>query len=65
MLILTRRKGQSIIIRDDIRVTVLANEGGGVRIGIDAPEDVEIWREEIWDRRQNEKDDKDDPNENQ
>lgn len=52
MLILTRRQGESIIIRDDIIVTVLGIEGGSVRLGVDAPKSVEIWREEIWDKKQ-------------
>ncbi len=50
MLILTRRIGETIIINDDIRVTVLAAKGNQLRLGIDAPADVEIHREEIYHR---------------
>ena len=52
MLILTRRQGEVIVINDDIRVTVLGIEGGSVRLGIEAPKSVEIWRQEIWERKQ-------------
>lgn len=48
MLILTRRPGQSIRIADNITVQVLEVRGQMVRIGIDAPADVEIWREELY-----------------
>jgi carbon storage regulator len=48
MLILTRKQNESIVIDDDIRITVLSDKLGQVKIGIDAPEDVEIWREEIY-----------------
>ena len=47
MLILTRKDQQSIQIGDDIRIHVLERRGGQTRIGIEAPEDVPIWREEI------------------
>jgi carbon storage regulator len=50
MLILTRKQNQSIIIDDDIRITVLSDRYGQVKLGIAAPDDVEIWREEIYDR---------------
>ena len=46
MLILTRRVGEAILVGDDIMVTVLANTGDVVRIGIDAPKDVQILRPE-------------------
>ena len=49
MLQLTRKPGQTIVIGDDIRVQVIQIAGGAVRIGIDAPRDVSIYREEIWD----------------
>ena len=52
MLILTRRQGESIIIRDDIKVTVLGVEGQTIRIGVEAPDDIEIWREEIYLKKQ-------------
>ena len=47
MLILTRRVGESIIIGDDIVITVLGVKGNQVRIGIDAPKNVSVNREEI------------------
>ena len=49
MLILTRKQSESIIIDDDIKITILGVNKGQVRIGFDAPEDVPIWREEIYD----------------
>jgi len=54
-LILTRRAGESIIIGDDIVVTVLSINGNQVWLGIDAPKEVPIHREEIYDRIQAEK----------
>ncbi len=56
MLILSRKIGESIIIDDVTRVTVLENDGSNVRIGIEAPRDVEVWRKEIWDTHQLEED---------
>jgi carbon storage regulator len=50
MLILTRRIGETIRIGPHIVVTVLGVKGSQVRIGIDAPKDVEVHREEIFDR---------------
>jgi carbon storage regulator len=52
MLILTRNHNESIVIDDDIRITVLSDNYGQVRLGNEAPEDVEIWREEIYERIQ-------------
>ena len=49
MLILTRNQNDSIVIDGDIKVTVLSDKHGQVKLGIDAPEDVEIWREELYD----------------
>lgn len=54
MLILTRRVGESLMIGDDVTVTVLASKGNQIRIGIDAPRDVEVHREEIYERIHNE-----------
>ena len=50
MLILTRKQNESVIIGDDIKVTVLSDHHGQVKLRVEAPEDVEIWREEIYDR---------------
>lgn len=50
MLILTRKPGETLIIGDDIKVSVLGVKGGQVRIGIEAPNDVSIHREEIYDK---------------
>lgn len=57
MLILTRSRGQSIRIGDDIVVTVVRLKDGTVQLGIDAPKDVPVHRAEIWERikRENEK----------
>jgi carbon storage regulator len=49
VLQLTRKPGQTIVIGDNIRVQVIQIAGGAVRIGIDAPRSVSIYREEIWD----------------
>lgn len=50
MLILTRHIGTTINIGDDITVTVLGVKGGQVRLGVNAPRDVEVHREEIYER---------------
>ena len=50
MLILTRKIGESINIGDNIKVTVVNLEGGQVRLGIEAPKDVIVHREEIYQR---------------
>lgn len=54
MLILTRRVGESLKIGDDISVTVLDVKGAQVRIGINAPKDVPVHRQEIYERIQEE-----------
>ncbi len=51
MLILTRRPGETLMIGDDIEVTVLAVNGSQVRIGIKAPRDVAVDREELRNRK--------------
>lgn len=58
MLILTRNIGETLCIGDDITVTVLATKGGQVKIGIDAPKDVAVHREEIYQRIQAEQTEK-------
>ena len=55
MLILTRRVGETIIIAENIRVTILGVKGNQVRVGIDAPKDVAVHREEIYQRIQDER----------
>lgn len=50
MLILTRRSGETITIGDDVRVAVLGIRGSEVKIGITAPKEVAVHREEIYDR---------------
>jgi carbon storage regulator len=54
MLILTRRPSESIRLGSRIRITVLGFKGNQVRIGIEAPVDVAIDREEVWERKQQE-----------
>lgn len=51
MLVLTRRIGEQIIIADNIRVTITAIQGDKVRLGIDAPPDVQVDRQEVHERR--------------
>lgn len=50
MLILQRKPDEAVLIGDDIRVVILRSDGGGVRIGIEAPPEVAILREEIVDQ---------------
>ena len=54
MLILTRRIGETVMIGDDIAITVLRVKGNQVRLGVDAPKHVSVQREEIYQRMQGE-----------
>lgn len=54
MLILTRRAGETVMIGSDVTITVLGVKGNQVRIGINAPKDVAVHREEIFERIQTE-----------
>ena len=55
MLILTRRVGETLMIGDDVTVNVLGVKGNQVRIGIGAPKDVAVHREEIYSKIENDK----------
>ncbi len=52
MLILTRRAGESIMVGDEVTVTVLGINGNQIRIGIDAPREITVHRKEVYERIQ-------------
>jgi len=55
MLILTRKVNESLMVGDDVTVTVLGIKGGQIRIGISAPRDVAVHRQEVFERIQKER----------
>ena len=57
MLILTRRVGETLMVGDDVSMTVLGVKGNQVRIGVNAPNEVSVHREEIYNKIQKEKGD--------
>ena len=56
MLILTRRVGETIMVGDEVQVTVLGVKGNQIRIGVNAPQEIAVHREEIYNRIQAEDD---------
>ncbi|MCP4571460.1 MAG: carbon storage regulator CsrA [bacterium] len=52
MLVLTRKQGEAIDIGDDVKVVVVSIRGGTVKLGIDAPRSVPVWRREVRDAGQ-------------
>ncbi len=50
MLVLTRKPGEGILVGDDITIKIIEVKGGAIRIGIDAPQEMKIYRQEVYDR---------------
>ena len=50
MLVLTRKPGDGIVVGDDVTIKVIEIKGGAIRLGIDAPKDCKIYRQEVYDR---------------
>lgn len=63
MLVLSRRMGEKIRINDDITFTILETRGGAIKIGIEAPKNVTVHREEIYKRIQDNKEKKENSDE--
>ena len=61
MLVLSRKKDESIIINDNLRVTIVEIRGDKVRLGIDAPKDVTVHRREVYEAIQNQLRNQEDP----
>ena len=55
MLILTRKVNESLMVVDDVTLTVLGIKGGQIRIGINAPRDIEVHRQEVYEKIQRER----------
>jgi len=60
MLILSRKVGEAIIIGDNVSITVLSSAGKTIRLGIEAPKEISVHREEIYNKLQREKEAEDD-----
>ncbi len=54
MLVLTRKKGEGVIIGDDIEIQIVEIRGGAVRVGLNAPRDKKIYRQEVYQKIQEE-----------